>query len=101
MFKLAKTVVEGVVLLFAAYAFAFVPLGEHTALEHVRAILGTKEAERAGRELKQAGGRVVDELLKAPSGAGAPKLPQLPPAQSKLAAQASEGDAGTETAPEP
>lgn len=85
MFKLAKTIVEGVVLLFAAYAFAFVPLGEHTALEHLRAVLGTKEAQEAGRELKQAGGRVVDELLKSGDGAGTPRLPPLKPAQSKVA----------------
>lgn len=93
MFKLAKTVVEGVVLLLAAYTFAFVPLGEHTALEHVRAILATKEAQEAGRELKQAGGRVVDELLKSGSGAGSPNLPPLKPAQSKLAALDDEREA--------
>jgi hypothetical protein len=85
VFKLAKTVVEGVVLLFAAYAFAFIPLGQHTALEHLRAVLGTKEAQHAGRELKQAGGRVVDELLKSGDGAGNPRVPPLKPAQSKVA----------------
>jgi hypothetical protein len=84
VFKLAKTIVEGVVLLFAAYAFAFVPLGERTALEHLRAVLGTKEAQHAGRELKQAGGRVVDELLKSGDGAGSPRVPPLKPAQSKV-----------------
>ncbi len=84
MFKLAKTIVEGVVLLFAAYAFAFVPLGQRTALEHVRAVLGTKEARDAGRELKQAGGRVVDELLESGRGAGTPRVPPLDPPQSKL-----------------
>lgn len=94
MFKLAKTVVEGVVLLLAAYTFAFVPLGEHTALEHVRAILATKEAQDAGRELKQAGGRVVDELLKSGSGAGSPNLPPLKPPQSKLAPLDDETEAG-------
>lgn len=92
MFKLAKTVVEGVVLLFAAYAFAFVPLGKHTAFEHVKAILGTKEAERAGRELREASGRVVEELLKSGDSAGAPQVPPLKPAQSKLVA--AEADAG-------
>lgn len=79
-------------MLFAAYAFAFVPLGKHTALEHVKAILGTKEAAHAGRELRQAGGRVVDELLKSGDGAGAPHVPPLKPAQSKLVA--APGDAG-------
>jgi hypothetical protein len=93
LFKLAKTVIEGSVLLLAAYAFAFVPLGEHTALEHLKAILGTKEAQHAGRELKQAGGRVVDELLKSGSSAGSPRLPPLKPAQSKLA-PFDENDAG-------
>ena len=85
MFKLAKTIVEGVVLLLAAYTFAFVPLGEHTAFEHLKAILSTKEAQDAGRELKQAGGRVVDELLKSGNAAGSPHLPPLKPAQSKVA----------------
>lgn len=85
MFKLAKTIVEGVVLLLAAYAFAFVPLGRYTALEHLRAVLGTKEAQEARRELGQAGERVVDELLKSGSGAGSPRVPPLNPAQSKLA----------------
>lgn len=93
MFKLAKTLVEAVVLLLAAYTFAFVPLGKHTALQHLQAILGTKEAQHAGRELKQAGGRVVDELLKSGDGAGSPKLPELSPHQSKL--MPLEQDAGT------
>lgn len=93
MFKLAKTIVEGVVVLFAAYAFAFVPLGRHTALEHLKAVLGTKEAQDAGRELKQAGGRVVDELLKSGNGAGTPRVPPLQPAQSKVAPL--DSDAGT------
>lgn len=81
VFKLAKTVIETVVLLFAAYAFAFVPLGERTALQHVKAVLATPEAKDAGRELRQAGGRVVDELVNTPTH-GRPELPLLAPPRS-------------------
>ena len=81
VWKLAKTFVEGVVLLFAAYAFVFVPLGKHTAFEHARSILGTPEAEDAGRELKQAGGKVLKELLQYETGPirGEPRMPRLLP----------------------
>lgn len=94
MFKLAKSAAEGIVCLFAAYAFAFIPLGKRTALQHVIAILHTKEAAEAGQELKQAGGRMVDELLNQ-NLAGEPQLPKLKPPQSKLSLR-SELDAGVE-----
>lgn len=93
MFKLAKNAVEGAVFLLAAYAFATIPLGKRTALQHVIAILSTKEAAEAGQELKQAGGRVVDELLHRDV-AGEPQVPSLKPPQSKLALTA-EFDGGT------
>lgn len=74
---------EGAIVLLAAYAFAFIPLGNRTALQHAIAILNTKEAEEAGRELKQAGSRMVDELW--PQNlAGEPRVPKLEPPQSKL-----------------
>lgn len=91
MFKLAKRALEGAVFLFAAYAFATVPLGKRTGLQHLIAILNTKEAAEAGNELKQAGGRMVNELLQ-PHLAGEPQVPRLKPPQSKLAL--SEFDAG-------
>lgn len=97
MFKLAKRAFEGAVFLFAAYAFATVPLGKRTGLQHLIAILNTKEAAEAGNELKQAGGRMVNELLQ-PHLAGEAKVPKLKPPQSKLAL--SDFDAGEEVSGE-
>lgn len=84
MFRLAKTALKAIVLLFAAYAFAFVPLGEHTGLEHLTAILSTPEAHHAGRELRQVGERVVEEFVNPLPTQGRPELPVLSPPQSKL-----------------
>lgn len=79
MINVPRRALESVVVLFALYAFVFVPLGQHTGLEHVRAILSTPEAERASDELKQAGSRMLAELMNFNSGAyrGEPVLPQL------------------------
>jgi hypothetical protein len=90
VWKLAKTFVEGVVLLFAAYAFVFVPLGKHTAFEHARSVFGTPEAEDAGRELKEAGGKVLKELLQYDTGPirGEPRLPRLLPSGASSASPA-------------
>lgn len=73
-------------MLLAMYAFATVPLGKKTGLEHVKRILGTREAQEAGAELKQAGGRLVGELLDFKTGElrGVPDLPEeLLPAPSQ------------------
>jgi hypothetical protein len=79
VWKLLKTGMELVVLAFAAYAFVFVPLGRRTAFQHARNILGTDEAREAGAELKQAGSRIVGELLDYEAGPvrGEPKVPKL------------------------
>jgi hypothetical protein len=76
--KFAKRALESAVLLFALYAFAKVPLGRATGLEHLKAILGTSEAQEAGREMKQAGSRLLGELLEFDNGQvrGVPKLPK-------------------------
>jgi hypothetical protein len=50
--RMAKRIFHAVVLFFAIYAFVFVPLGKKTALEHVRAIFGTREAKQAAAEVK-------------------------------------------------
>lgn len=75
--KLVRRVVEGAVTLLALYAFATVPLGKQTGLEHLRAILSTDEAKEAGRELKQAGSRILSELLEYEGGEirGLPNIP--------------------------
>jgi hypothetical protein len=76
---LPKRALEAAVLFFALYAFIFVPLGEKTGYQHLKAILSTEEAGRAGDELKTAGSRMLDELLRFHEGRyeGEPVLPQL------------------------
>jgi len=59
---MVKRVFQMVVLFFAIYAFAFVPLGRKTALEHVRAIAGTPAAQQAASELQGGVKRLVSEL---------------------------------------
>ena len=80
------------VLFLAAYAFAFVPLGSRTGLEHCRAILRTRAAHEAGKGITRAAERLRHRLLDddgALPGRGAPVVPPLPkrarpPAQAAL-----------------
>ena len=79
--KVGQRAVNLLVLLFAAYAFAFVPLGRRTGLDHLRAILSTGAAREAGRELIGAADRLRLRFLgddpPAPA-RGTPDLPTLP-----------------------
>jgi hypothetical protein len=77
--SLGKRAIEAVILLVALYAFVFVPLGERTLWQHTRAIFSTPEARQAGRELTQAGGRMLHELtdFEARPVRGEPKVPEL------------------------
>jgi hypothetical protein len=77
--KLARRALELLVAFFALYAFIFLPLGEKTGLEHLKAIVATKEAQHAGAELKTAGSQMLSELLdfKADPYRGDPVLPKL------------------------
>lgn len=59
---MAKRVFQALVLFFAIYAFAFVPLGKKTALDHVRAIIGTPAAQEAATEVKGGVERLVRRL---------------------------------------
>jgi hypothetical protein len=79
--RLGHRSIDLVVLLFALYAFAFVPLGKRTGLEHVRAVLGTHEAREAGDELLEAGDRLKQRVLggDVPVIPGRPVIPDLPP----------------------
>lgn len=72
------------VLLLALYAFVFVPLGSRTGLEHVKAIFGTPEAKRAGKDLKRAGGKLLSELSdwSVDKLRGEPSAPDLNPAST-------------------
>jgi hypothetical protein len=53
---------QAVVLFFAIYAFAFVPLGHKTALEHVLAIARTPAAHQAASEVGDGVTRLVKRL---------------------------------------
>ncbi len=59
---MARRAFQLVVLFFAIYAFAFVPLGKRTALEHVRAIIGTPAAQQAASEVKGGVERLAQRL---------------------------------------
>jgi len=48
--------------MFAVLGFCYVPLGGHTGLEHVKAVLSTPAAKRAGLELLDALMRVRAKL---------------------------------------
>jgi hypothetical protein len=96
--RLGRWWIDGVVLLFALYAFVFVPLGERTAFEHLKAVLGTPAARDAGRELVQAGERLKDRVLnEAIDTRGRPEIPELPesdPVEMRVAPLADPPDAG-------
>jgi hypothetical protein len=76
---LPKRALEAAVVFFALYAFLFVPLGQKTGFQHVKAILSTEEAGRAGEEIKTAGSRMLEELLSFHNGKyeGEPVVPEL------------------------
>jgi hypothetical protein len=59
---MAKRIFQGVVFFFALYAFVFLPLGKKSALEHIRAILGTPAAQEAASEVKGGVTRLVRRL---------------------------------------
>jgi hypothetical protein len=59
---MAKRILQGVILFFAIYAFAFVPLGRKTALEHLQAIFGSPQAHEAASEVKGGVTRLVRRL---------------------------------------
>jgi hypothetical protein len=81
--SLGRRAIDLAVLFLALYALAFVPLGRRTGLEHLQAILGTRAARDAGRDLGQAAERLGHRLLGgsepiAPR--GRPAVPVLPSA---------------------
>jgi hypothetical protein len=98
----ARRLVDLTVLGFAAYAFVFVPLGKHTAYQHLRSVLSSKESVKAGDELKQAGHKLANELIsqaqthahstaESPSHAhGEPVIPKLAPANFSMVPAAPE-----------
>lgn len=87
-----RRAIDLAVLFLALYAFAFVPLGKKTGLDHLRAILRTAPARDAGAEILRAADRLRHRLLDGDDGAngsrdgdsdrssdhGAPVVPRLP-----------------------
>jgi len=76
-----RRAIDLAVLFLALYAFAFVPLGKRTGLEHVRAILRTHAAEDAGHELMLAFDHLKARLLGSDEpvpARGVPVVPKLP-----------------------
>lgn len=70
---------------FALLGFAFVPLGQKTALEHVKAIVATAPARDAARELGEAGQKLRQKLLA-----------RLPSRSARSEPAGTEGDAGVD-----
>lgn len=76
---LARRAIDLAVLFLALYAFAFVPLGRRTGLEHVRAILATPAARETTRDVADAVDGLRRRLLSdpAPPTRGSPVVPRL------------------------
>ena len=94
MFGIAgRRIAEALVALFALLGFAFVPLGQKTALEHSFAIFSTPAAIGAFRELGGTVLRLRDEILEmvapktAPKDQPRPEVPKLTPGKSEPTAQ--------------
>jgi hypothetical protein len=79
----ARRLIDLGVLFLALYAFAFVPLGKRTGLEHLIAVLHTRAARNATHEVVEAVERLRERLVggDAPrtiETRGAPVVPKLP-----------------------
>ncbi len=83
--SLGRRSVEATVLLFAVLGFTYVPLGEHTGLEHAKAIFGTDAASRAGSELWDAVTRLRERWLGSPREHVPPPLPSGAPPEPNSA----------------
>jgi hypothetical protein len=73
--NLGRRATELVVLLFALLGFAFVPLGQRTALEHLGRILSTGAAAEAAGGLADAFVRLRARLVRDPAPAQAAIAP--------------------------
>jgi len=100
--RFGRRLLEGVVGLFALLGFAFVPLGEHTGLEHLKAVASTPAAQRAARELIQAGVKLRQQLTRALlTGPDSGKHRDLPePENARIAPVTSTLDASAPLQPE-
>ena len=92
MLTLGRRAIDLAVLFLALYALAVVPLGRRTGLEHLRAILRTRAAQDAGKDVARAATRLTQRLLGGtdpapPAPRGRPAVPPLPrksPANAEL-----------------
>lgn len=82
---MVKRLFQGIVLFFALYAFAFMPLGKRTALEHVQAVIGSREAKQAATELQGGATRLVQKLRGIKAQAPLPTAPSLPGSRPQAA----------------
>jgi len=73
-----RRAIDFAVLVLAVYAFAVVPLGHRTGLEHLRAILRTKAAHDAGHEIVEAAERLGHRLLGGDAKAAPRAKPDVP-----------------------
>jgi hypothetical protein len=79
--------------LFAVLGFCYVPLGGHTGFEHVKAVLSTPAAKRAGAELFEALVRVRGKLtgeIQELAGGGPNATPPALPAPRRAGASHSD-----------
>lgn len=80
--RFLRRIVESLLIAFAVFGFASVPLGERTAFQHLVSILRSEPAREAQQEVQQAGLRFVDKMRKDLSTPprpvrGEPRLPRL------------------------
>jgi hypothetical protein len=80
--SLGRRAIDLAVLFLALYALVFVHLGQKTGLQHLQAILGTRAARDAGRDLARAaerlGQRLLGESEQPIAPRGKPAVPALP-----------------------
>jgi hypothetical protein len=68
--KTVVTVLELFVLLLAAYAFFFLPLGRRTPFGHVSAILSSQPAREAAEDVGTASRDIKDKVVETKWGTG-------------------------------
>lgn len=66
--KTVVTVLEVLVVLLAAYAFFFLPVGRRTPFGHVSAILSSQPAKEAAQDVGTASREIKDQVVDGVSG---------------------------------
>ena len=94
--KLGRWGVQALVGLFALLGFLFVPLGERTGFEHLRAIVTTDAAAQAARDVWQGAIRARQKLFESIADDGPAQLRAAPLATTPLASPSDAPDAGAD-----